>query len=254
MSEMTYDIAEVCARLGMTSRTLRFWEQKGIIESSELPFRTRRCYTEAQIETIKKVRVLRALGLPISKIQALQQGGTDLSEAIVSHKAALVASIAAKSREIQLLEEALMTLEEGGDIFASTKRQNGCSEPVVDPSVAAAAARFTDYFLAGDISACAEMFSDTLREYLPLSGLRRVVEDALRPLGTFVERGGVSCDTASPGVIYTHLHYQNMGLRLKLVISGGRVWGFWMCYEELRESRRRGGCPWEYENEEGKKS
>ena len=233
MSEKTYDIAEVCAELGLTSRTLRFWEQKGIIESSEVPFRTRRCYTKTQIETIKKIHVLRALGLPIPKIQALQRGGTNLSEAIIAHKAALVASIAEKAKEIQLLEEALMTLEADGDVFASSESKNESSEPLIDPSIPAVAKQFTAYFLAGELSGCAELFSDTLREYLPLSALTRVVEDTLRPLGAFVGQGDVSYDATSRNVIYMHLHYQSMGLRLKLVVSGGRVHGFWMCYEAL---------------------
>lgn len=77
MDQKLLDINEVCKMLSTTSRTLRFYEQKGIISSTSVPFQPRRQYDAEQIEHIKKVLVLRSLGLPIAKIQKLQQGNAD---------------------------------------------------------------------------------------------------------------------------------------------------------------------------------
>ena len=50
-----YDITEVCKMLGTTSRTLRFYEEKGIIQSTTVGTSSRRQYTEEQISHIKNV-------------------------------------------------------------------------------------------------------------------------------------------------------------------------------------------------------
>ena len=51
--EKLYDISEVCELLGTTSRTLRFYEEKGIIQSTK-ELDSQRCkYTESQLEHIK---------------------------------------------------------------------------------------------------------------------------------------------------------------------------------------------------------
>ena len=63
-----YDITDVCRLLGTTSRTLRFYEQKGIISSTTVGSSARRRYTEEQLVHIKNVLALRTLGLSIKAI------------------------------------------------------------------------------------------------------------------------------------------------------------------------------------------
>ncbi len=69
--ETTYDITEVCTRLGTTSRPLRYYEEQGLIESTtDYPSRRRR-YTEAQVDAIRQVLALRTLGLSVAAIREL---------------------------------------------------------------------------------------------------------------------------------------------------------------------------------------
>ena len=82
-----YDIAEVCKMLDTTSRTLRFYEEKGIIQSTTVGISTRRQYTEEQISRIKNVLVLRTLRLSVKAIAELQTKGIDLKEAVLSKRA-----------------------------------------------------------------------------------------------------------------------------------------------------------------------
>ena len=49
-NEYIYDIADVCQKLNITSRTLRFYEEKGIIDSTKDGFSNRRKYTKQQID------------------------------------------------------------------------------------------------------------------------------------------------------------------------------------------------------------
>ena len=70
--ETIYDISEVCRMLETTSRTLRFYEEKGLIQSTALPFSTRRHYTNDQVERIRRVLLLRGLGLSVKAIAQMQ--------------------------------------------------------------------------------------------------------------------------------------------------------------------------------------
>ena len=113
-----YDITEVCKMLGTTSRTLRFYEEKGIIQSTTVGTSSRRQYTEEHISHIKNVLVLRTLGLSVKAVAELQTKDADLKDAVLSKRAEIYASIDSLIREINLLNEALSALESGKDIFA----------------------------------------------------------------------------------------------------------------------------------------
>ena len=115
--QFLYDINEVCTILETTSRTLRFYEEKKIIESTKSKDSNRRQYTQEQINHIRNVMVLRTLGLSIKTIADLQQQNSDLKHIILSKRAEIIASIESKRKEINLLNEALTILESGKDIF-----------------------------------------------------------------------------------------------------------------------------------------
>ncbi len=52
-----WDITALCRTLGTTSRTLRYYESEGLIESTTDGTSRRRRYTPAQAEKIKQVMV-----------------------------------------------------------------------------------------------------------------------------------------------------------------------------------------------------
>jgi DNA-binding transcriptional MerR regulator len=101
--------------LNITSRTLRFYEDKGLISSTR-EFSNRRKYTTEQIELIKKILVLRTLGLNISQIKKIQTGDNDLKQAIIEHKSKIIATIVSKSKEIKLLDEHTAFIEDFGTV------------------------------------------------------------------------------------------------------------------------------------------
>ena len=117
--ENTHDIGEVCRLLGVTSRTLRFYETRGIIGSTKLPFVARRQYTDSQIEQIKRVLVLRSLGISVKKIGEIQRGDSDLTAAVAERRAEIESSVTAKISELRLLEETLAKLEHDDDTIYS---------------------------------------------------------------------------------------------------------------------------------------
>jgi DNA-binding transcriptional MerR regulator len=81
MSEL-FSISQVCKLIKTTSRTLRYYEEMGIISSIHNARNIPRQYTAEQIDQIKKVFVLRSLGLSVNSIRELIQKNKDLTAAI----------------------------------------------------------------------------------------------------------------------------------------------------------------------------
>lgn len=66
-------IGELCALLGISTRTLRYWEEVGIIESVERTDRANRGYTDYMVRRIKFILKLKELGLTIREMQQLYE-------------------------------------------------------------------------------------------------------------------------------------------------------------------------------------
>ncbi len=69
--EQITSISELSATLGLTTRTLRYWEEVGIIESAERADGAARGYTPYYVRRIKFIMKLKHLGLTIKEMQAL---------------------------------------------------------------------------------------------------------------------------------------------------------------------------------------
>lgn len=229
MEQKFLDINTVCRMLGTTSRTLRFYEEKGIIQSTVSPFSNRRQYSMEQLEQIKKVLVLRSLGLPVAEIKRLQQEKGDLGQAILERRAKVIASITSKTREIVLLNEALQILEKGGDVFAPRK-----SAEVQRKERLRTVEAFTDAFLAGELETCYRLFDEILQKALPFEDFVAGAKETLRPVGNYISRR-VRWAEYLPDTVYIELEYENVGVYLQLVFKEQLIQGVWMSYYEPKE-------------------
>ena len=64
-------IGNVATTLGLTTRTLRYWEEMGIIKSYQRPEGGSRAYTPYMLRRIKFILKLKTLGLTIKELQVL---------------------------------------------------------------------------------------------------------------------------------------------------------------------------------------
>lgn len=62
-------ITKVCQLLNTTSRTLRFYEEKGLIHSTRAQFTELRHYSFEEVERIRKILILRSLNLSLGEIK-----------------------------------------------------------------------------------------------------------------------------------------------------------------------------------------
>lgn len=79
-SEEVVSIGEVAMSLGLTTRTLRYWEEVGIIESVPRADGATRGYTPYFIRRIKFILKLKELGLTIKEMQDLYSAYGDAKQ------------------------------------------------------------------------------------------------------------------------------------------------------------------------------
>ena len=226
-----YDITEVCKMLGTTSRTLRFYEEKGIIQSTTVGTSARRQYSEEQLSLIKNVLVLRTLGLSVKAVAELQTQGADLKDAVLSKRAEIYASIDSRIREINLLNEALSALESGKDIFAEDWQLSSA----MNAEEKEIARICTDAILSGDTNTLYEHLSSRLAEYMPRDVYSVVRKDTLAPLGDFVSIDKTVADDRFSNKLYCFIRYSKLGLKITYVFHGGKIDGLWLGYYDMNE-------------------
>jgi MerR family transcriptional regulator, repressor of the yfmOP operon len=71
--EETVSIGDLAKTLGLTTRTLRYWEEAGIIESVQRLDGATRGYTPYYVQRIKFIIKLKELGLTIKEMQDLYE-------------------------------------------------------------------------------------------------------------------------------------------------------------------------------------
>ena len=229
MNQRLYDISEVCKILNTTSRTLRFYEEKGIITSTTIGVSSRRQYTEEQLLQIRNVLVLRTLGLSLKTVAEIKTKGADLKDAVLSKRSEIYAAIDSRIREINLLNEALSALESGKDIFTEGWQLSS----TMNAEEKEIARICTDAILSGDTDTLYEYLSSRLAEYMPRDVYLVVRKDTLAPLGDFVSIDKTVADDRFSNKLYCFIRYSKLGLKITYVFHGGKIDGLWLGYYDM---------------------
>ncbi|WP_270664304.1 MerR family transcriptional regulator [Faecalibacterium prausnitzii] len=79
-------INEVEAAVGVTKKNIRFYEEEGLISPSREPGNGYRSYSQADVERLRRIKLLRKLDVPLAEIremlERLRSRRADLEEAI----------------------------------------------------------------------------------------------------------------------------------------------------------------------------
>ena len=73
-------INEVEQLVGITKRNIRFYEKEGLLSPSRNSDNGYREYGEAEVETLKQIKLLRKLDVPMEEIRRMQQGALILTD------------------------------------------------------------------------------------------------------------------------------------------------------------------------------
>ena len=68
----SYRIGELAAKVGMTERTIRYYEELGLLESVKRLEGGTRAYTEDDVRRLKFIRKLKVLGLSLQEMHELE--------------------------------------------------------------------------------------------------------------------------------------------------------------------------------------
>jgi len=68
----TYRIGELAAKVGVTERTIRYYEERGLLESVKRLDGGQRIYTNDDVRRLKFIQKLKVLGLSLAEMQELE--------------------------------------------------------------------------------------------------------------------------------------------------------------------------------------
>ncbi len=119
--EPRHRIGQVARSTGLTIRTLHYYEEIGLLESTERNEAGHRLYGTADLERLYRIAFLRQLGLPLEAIRAsLAITGADLESTMRDHLAAVDERVATETRlrsRLALMVEALKSNEATGGLL-----------------------------------------------------------------------------------------------------------------------------------------
>jgi len=227
MIEKYFDISEICTMLNTTSRTLRFYEQKGLISSIRIGSAERRHYTEEQRDTIKNILILRKLGLSVKNIQELQRQDRDLQSVLYKKRAEIGALINTQLREIALLDQALEQLRNSNSIDGiQTELQtaNHC------PDLTEIVNECNHAIISGSTEVLYRHLSETMKEYMPQSAYEKMRADTLKPIGSYQCVEQLGTDRTNPNILHQYIRYEHLGLKIRYVFINRKIHGLWLGY------------------------
>ena len=73
-------INEVEAAVGVTKKNIRFYEEEGLITPSREPGNGYRSYSQADVERLRRIKLLRKLDVPLAEIREMLEGQSTLAE------------------------------------------------------------------------------------------------------------------------------------------------------------------------------
>ena len=92
-------INEVEAQVGITKKNIRFYEEQGLLSPRRNSENGYRDYGEAEVAILRRIKLMRKLGVPLEEIRRMQAGGT-VADGMRRHLVTL-------ERERQNIDEAI---------------------------------------------------------------------------------------------------------------------------------------------------
>lgn len=93
-------INEVETLVGITKKNIRFYEEQGLLTPRRNSQNGYREYSQAEVDTLRQIKLMRKLGVPLEEIRRMQAGGHTVGDGMRRHLVSL-------EREKRNLEQAI---------------------------------------------------------------------------------------------------------------------------------------------------
>lgn len=103
-------INEVERIVGVSKKSIRYYEEEGLLCPARESGNGYRSYSDADVRTLQTIRLLRRLGIPVDEIRRLLSGQLTLADCMQRHMIAL----AAQSRTLAQTRDVCSQLAHGG--------------------------------------------------------------------------------------------------------------------------------------------
>lgn len=115
---MEWSIQQIARLSGTTSRTLRHYDEQGLLPPTRIGANGYRYYDEAALVRLQRILLLRQLGLGLPAIAELLDGQTDDVAALTTHRALLEQERDRVERLIATVTTTIERLEGGQELMA----------------------------------------------------------------------------------------------------------------------------------------
>jgi DNA-binding transcriptional MerR regulator len=115
---MDWSIQQIAKHAGTTSRTLRHYDDVGLLPPSRIGDNGYRYYDERALVRLQRILLLRDLGLGIAAILDVLEGSADDQAALTTHLALLREERHRLDRQIASVELTILTMEGGEQLMA----------------------------------------------------------------------------------------------------------------------------------------
>ena len=209
--------------LDTTSRTIRYYEQLGLIKTVRQSNTAPRRLDEENIERLRRIRFLRKLGIGLDEIGGVIDSDGKAAELIKLKKAALVAEINELVERANLLTEVIAAVEQGENIYETDKRLN---MPPDHEEMLRIAGECTRLILEHRFEELQGYLDEDMRQMLP--ELLEVGWNVhIKPCGAFVSIGEqkIVADT-----VINRLHFEKQDVAILTEVHAGIVTNLFLQY------------------------
>ena len=117
---MEWSIQQIARSAGTTSRTLRHYDELGVVPPSRIGSNGYRYYDEHALVRLQRVLLLRELGLALPQIADVLTNEYDEASALTTHLSLLRQEQDRLARQIAAVEHTITALRGGGELMAET--------------------------------------------------------------------------------------------------------------------------------------
>ena len=133
-------INEVEALVGITRKNIRFYEAEGLLSPRRNSQNGYRDYGETEVEVLRRIKLLRKLGLPLEEIRQMQHGAYTVGDGMRRHLVSLERerqNLEAEELDAQSLLDRMAQMEQEGTTFMNKQKQDTRRRRFVAPIVVA---------------------------------------------------------------------------------------------------------------------
>lgn len=224
-------INEVRNTLDMTSRTIRYYEQRGLIKTVRDSKTAPRKLDDDNIERLKKIRFLRRIGLSLDEIAEIIDSDNSTSEMIFRKSKEFKAEINALTERIFLIEEVLAAAENGENIYSVEDKLRGTHH---DAESLRIAADFTKMLVDGRFSELKRYLNADMKRQPP-EFFEIAWKSHIETCGDFISFGEQETDGYS---VINKLYYSKLGVIVRVDVYKGIVFGVVLQHLKLEKGEK----------------